>query len=153
MHVGTEEILKEVDRIRRLLIASLGSSGMLTRLGGSGVLGRLGGRDRSLIELGGGSDEGGDRPVARNLVGRDSRRITLGRRGVDVRVPRLDLGGGCAVDGGSDGTDGAVCDCGRASGDGVVLGCVKSGCRVTRRVVSGTRARNDLSLGDGAESS
>jgi hypothetical protein len=145
MHVGTEEIfLKEVNRIRRLLVASLGSGGVFSRLGG---------RDRSLVELGGRSDEGGDRSVAGSVVGGDGRRITLGRRGVDVRVPRLDLGGGSGVDGGSNGADGAVGNCGRASSDGVVLGGVKSGCRVTRRVVSGTRAGNDLGLGDGAESS
>jgi len=143
MHVGTEEILKEVNRIRRLLVASLGSSSVLSRLGG---------RDRSLVELGGRSDEGGDRAIARSVVSRDGRRITLGGRGVDVRVPRFDLGGGCGVDGGGDGADGAVCDCRRAGGDGVVLGGVKSGCRVTRRIVSSTRAGNDLSLGDGAES-
>lgn len=143
MHVGTEEILKEVNRIRGLLIASLG---------GSSVLSRLGGRDRSLVELGGRSDEGGDRSVAGSVVGGDGGRITLGGRGVDVRVPRLDLGCGCGVDGGGDGADGAVGNCRRASGDGVVLGGVKSGCRVTRRVVSSTRAGNDMSLGDRAES-
>lgn len=143
MHVGTEEILKEVNRIRRLLIASLGSGSVLSRLGG---------RDRSLVQLGGGSDEGSDRPVTRSQVGRNGRRTTIGGRGVDVRVPRLDMGGSCGVDGGRDSADGAVCDSGRASGDGEVLGGVKSGRRVTRRVVSSTRAGNDLSLGDGAES-
>jgi hypothetical protein len=150
MHVGTEEILK-VNRIRRLLVTSLRSGGDLSRLGS---------RDRSLVELGGRSDEGGDRLVARSQVGRDGRRITLGGRGVDMRVggvPLLDLGGGCGVDGGSDGADGAVGDRGRAGGDGEVLGGVKSGCRVarsvrSRRVVSSTRTRNNLSLGNGAES-
>jgi hypothetical protein len=120
----------------------------------------LGSVHRSLVQLGRAIE--GSRlvtVVAGDISGGHGRRNCVGGSGrlVDARVgrlPLLNLSSGCGVNGGSDLADGAVCDLRRAGSDSEVLGCVKSGSHVTgTRTIGSSRAGDNLSLGDGAESS